>query len=202
MTPIPTELRELLERIVAGDVGRMIYAKLATGQATETDDGKAWLELRALLATHPADAADMGWQAGKEVGEPMQVFACQGKGGEYVKLGYAKPAGAIKTIQGDSGLMVYMDTANKQLYFRDPTDFRQRMVPLGTVEPCSLGGDLIRQMTLADILAKHRQQAGKLAEALRKLTAAMACHDATPEEYNALAGAREALADWEKNKPA
>lgn len=57
MTPIPTELRELLERIVAGDVGRMIYAKLATGQATETDDGKAWLELRALLATPPADAA-------------------------------------------------------------------------------------------------------------------------------------------------
>ena len=67
MTPIPTELRELLERIVAGDVGRMIYAKLATGQATETDDGKAWLELRALLATPPADAADMGGQAGEEV---------------------------------------------------------------------------------------------------------------------------------------
>ena len=67
MTSIPTELRELLERIVAGDVGRMIYAKLATGQATETDDGKAWLELRALLATPPADAADMGGQAGEEV---------------------------------------------------------------------------------------------------------------------------------------
>ena len=67
MTPIPTELRELLERIVAGDVGRMIYAKLATGQATETDDGKAWLELRALLATPPVDAADMGGQAGEEV---------------------------------------------------------------------------------------------------------------------------------------
>ena len=65
MTPIPTELRELLERIAAGDVGRMIYAKLATGQATETDDGKAWLELRALLATPPADAADMGGQAGE-----------------------------------------------------------------------------------------------------------------------------------------
>ena len=56
-------------------------------------------------------------------------------------------------------------------------------------------------MTVAQhlrILAQHRQQAGKLAEALRKLTAAMACHDSTPEEYNALAGAREALADWEK----
>ena len=66
MTPIPTELRELLERIVAGDVGRMIYAKLATGQATETDDGKAWLELRALLATPPADAADMGGRRGRK----------------------------------------------------------------------------------------------------------------------------------------
>ena len=137
MTPIPTELRELMERIVAGDVGRMIYAKLATGQATETDDGKAWLELRALLATPPADAADMGGQAGEEV----------------------------EVVRGE-------DTV--------------------------FGRQYVRLAQHRRILAQHRQQAGKLAEALRKLTAAMACHDSTPEEYNALAGAREALADWEK----
>ena len=153
MTPIPTELRELLERIVAGDVGRMIYAKLATGQATETDDGKAWLELRALLATPPADAADMGGQAE----EGVEVVA------HLMRPDFMEPYVSIR--RDCSGVFV------EQL------------------------------MTVSQhrcILAQHRQQAGKLAEALRKLTAAMACHDSTPEEYNALAGAREALADWEK----
>lgn len=148
------------------NISRELLEQICVELEHDNDRYMLGRELRKALATPPADAADMGGQAGEEVGEPMQVFTCQGKGGEYVKLGYAKPAGAIKAIQGDSGLMVYMDTATKQLYFRDPTDFRQRMVPLGTVEPCSLGGDLIRQMTLADILAQHRQQAGKLVGAL------------------------------------
>lgn len=150
MTPIPTELRELLERIVAGDVGRMIYAKLATGQATETDDGKAWLELRALLATPPADAADMGGQAGEEV----EVMA------------YA-------VDHPEAGYKVY-----KQ--------FSQWMN--GGEWRCD------SLMTVAQhrrILAQHRQQAGKLAEALRKISKASS--GAVVKDI-----ADEALAAWEK----
>lgn len=54
-------------------------------------------------------------------------FTCAGKGGAYERLGFAKPAGAIKAIQGDSGLVVYRDEETGQLYFRDPADFAARM---------------------------------------------------------------------------
>lgn len=54
-------------------------------------------------------------------------FECVGKGGEYEKLGYAKPSGALRAIQGESGVIVYRDAATGQLYFRDPADFQQRM---------------------------------------------------------------------------
>lgn len=54
-------------------------------------------------------------------------FTCAGKGGAYERLGLAKPAGAIKAVQGDSGLVVYRDEESGQLYFRDPADFARRM---------------------------------------------------------------------------
>ena len=160
MTPIPTELRELLERIVAGDVGRMIYAKLATGQATETDDGKAWLELRALLATPPADAADMGGLAGEEV-----VAWCTPERDRVITE--ITKAGA----RADGGAML----SSVQPYSE----------PLMTV-------------------AKHRQQAGKLVEALRKIHFRADCFveddmDMRVPSIEAIVRiAGEALADWEK----
>lgn len=110
--------------------------------------------------------------------KPLPMYSCQGKGGEYIKLGYAKPAGAIKTIQGDSGLIVYQDVNDGQLYFRDPRDFQQRMSPLSKLEPCSLGGDVIREQVWPnDALDAMRQRAEKaereaalnLAEGLRAL---------------------------------
>ena len=155
MTPIPTELRELLERIVAGDVGRMIYAKLATGQATETDDGKAWLELRALLATPPADAADMGGQAGEEVEVWKQMLRLQ-------QELYADAMIAIGNALG-------IDVSDEP---------RCKHVAAEAVSICAE-------------LAQHRQQAGKLAEALRQVRG----YTDSPHVVGVI---DEALADWEK----
>jgi len=58
----------------------------------------------------------------------MSRYTCVGKGGEYESLGYAKPSGALRTVHGESGIIVYRDTTDNQLYFRDPGDFQQRMV--------------------------------------------------------------------------
>lgn len=57
-------------------------------------------------------------------------YTCIGKGGDYERIGYAKPSGALRTIQGESGIIVYRDIATGQLYFRDPADFLQRMSPI------------------------------------------------------------------------
>ena len=57
----------------------------------------------------------------------QQFFECDGKGGVYERLGYAKPSGALRTIHGEGGIIVYRDTKTGQLYFRDPGDFQQRM---------------------------------------------------------------------------
>ena len=84
--------------------------------------------------------------------EHLPLFTCRGKGGEYAKLGYAKPAGALKTIQGDNGVVVYRDIESGQLYFRDPHDFQSRMTELCILEPCSLGGEILRELTTADRL--------------------------------------------------
>lgn len=94
--------------------------------------------------------------------ELLPLFTCAGKGGEYAKLGYARPAGAIKTIQGDSGLIVYRDTKTGQLYFRDPRDFEQRMMALAIMEPSPLGGDEVRELTTLDISTGAGKSCGGL----------------------------------------
>lgn len=60
MTPIPTELRELMEHIVS--IGPTDYETMYRAKA----------QLKSLLATPPADAADMGGQAGEEVPQLLQ----------------------------------------------------------------------------------------------------------------------------------
>lgn len=57
----------------------------------------------------------------------VERYTCAGKGGQYERLGLAKPAGVLKAIQGDSGVMVYRDRVSGELYFRDPADFQARM---------------------------------------------------------------------------
>ena len=94
--------------------------------------------------------------------ELLPLFTCTGKGGEYAKLGYAKPAGAIKAIQGDSGLIVYRDTKTGQLYFRDPRDFEQRMMAMAIMEPSPLGGDEVRELTTLDISTGAGKSCGGL----------------------------------------
>lgn len=109
MTPIPTELRELMEQICV---------------ELEHDNDRYMLgrELRKALATPPADAADMGGLAGEEV--------------EVV--GYWTEDGLHWTEESAAhGSKAYQS-----------------------------------MMTVAQhrrINAQHRQQAGKLAEALRKI---------------------------------
>ena len=104
--------RELLERL---------YEASGRGDGMHTDDLRA---VRALLATPPADAADMGGQAGEEV----EVVA------HLMRPDFMEPYVSIR--RDCSGVFV------EQL------------------------------MTVAQhrrILAQHRQQAGKLVEALRKI---------------------------------
>lgn len=103
MTPIPTELRELMERI----------AKPVLFRSQEDAHADACAELRALLATPPADAADIGGQAGEEVERFGQV-TCNG--------------------------LAYMERV--------------------------AAGGYVRTKDFNRILAQHRQQAGKLVEAL------------------------------------
>lgn len=57
MTPIPSELRELLERIVVA-VDELDFSDIR-------QEARQFLDIQA--ATPPADAADMGGQAGEEV---------------------------------------------------------------------------------------------------------------------------------------
>ena len=59
-----------------------------------------------------------------------ELYTCIGKGGTYERLGYAKPSGTLRTIQGESGVIVYRDVQTGQLYFRDPGDFQSRMAPI------------------------------------------------------------------------
>ena len=63
-------------------------------------------------------------------GRQDTLYTCEGKGGAYVYLGHAKPAGTVKTVQGDSSVAVYRDIETGQLYFRDPADFNRRMTPI------------------------------------------------------------------------
>jgi hypothetical protein len=142
--------RELLEQLLDSDGIDGVF-----------DAGKnydAHQKLRALLATPPADAADMGGQAGEEVG----VAAWLHQQGNY-------------------------------------TEAAER--PLLEVEK-SRGWIEHELMTVAQhrrILAQHRQQAGKLVEALRRGlgagrgTSGRIIIDAEDEQVM-----REALADWEK----
>lgn len=47
---VDDEALRLLRTILAGDVGRQTLGKLAHGQSTETEDGKAWLAAQDLIA--------------------------------------------------------------------------------------------------------------------------------------------------------
>lgn len=58
------------------------------------------------------------------------LYTCKGKGGEYMRIGYARPSGALRAIQGESGVIAYRDTSTGDLFYRDPADFNQRMEPV------------------------------------------------------------------------
>ncbi|MBY0242462.1 MAG: hypothetical protein K2X55_24425 [Burkholderiaceae bacterium] len=47
--PAQVDSTELLRAMVAGDAGRQILQRLADGQGTETEDGKAWLAAQAAV---------------------------------------------------------------------------------------------------------------------------------------------------------
>lgn len=70
-----------------------------------------------------------------------ELYECIGKGGEYEKLGYAIPAGTLKALHGDSGLIVYRDAKSGDLYFRDPHDFKRRMQKITAPQPVAQEGE-------------------------------------------------------------
>ena len=113
-------------------------------------------KLRALLATPPADAADMGGQAGEEV--------------EVV--GY-------QWVQGSSELNGFEQSV--RLTQKKPANVEARLgyQPVMTVPQHRR------------IVAQHRQQAGKLMEALRSCTRAKSA-----AEVGLIVN--EAIAEWEK----
>ena len=71
MTPIPTELRELLEQFLDTSVDQ---------REKIFEQKKA---IRALLATPPADAADMGGQAGEDRERNRAFKACPNSGCDW-----------------------------------------------------------------------------------------------------------------------
>jgi hypothetical protein len=54
------KLRATLRTLIDGDVGRQTLAKLADGQETNTDDGRAWMRAVAIMKTTnaPTDATE------------------------------------------------------------------------------------------------------------------------------------------------
>lgn len=182
MTPIPTELRELLER-VAEALESEIDARYGEGKthpalARKYESDMADVnELRTLLATPPADAADMGWQAGEEV----EVVAWLSE----VRSGN-------KTVIRASMSETSLEGMRK--------GYRDENAVIVRDDPC---------MTVAQhrrILAQHRQQAGKLVEALRKIHFRADCFveddmDMRVPSIEAIVRiAGEALAAWEKTQ--
>lgn len=158
--------RELLERL---------YEASGRGDGMHTDDLRA---VRALLSTPPADAADMGGQAGEEV----EVVA------HLMRPDFMEPYVSIR--RGCSGVFVeqLMTVAqhHRILAQRDAAIEEWS----GTAVQNGMESD-----RLAEELAKHRQQAGKLVEALRSCTRAKSA-----AEVGIIVD--EALAAWEKSAPA
>jgi len=152
---ISRELRPLLERIESF-LSRHVCAAPSGKVATELH-----AELAALLATPPADAADMGGQAGEEV----EVVAWVTTGGNPPRTRRAFNVNQVDAkVQYKNWLPHYLSVTTDEL------------------------------MTVAQhrrILAQHRQQAGKLVEALRQVRG----YTDSPHVVGII---DEALADWEK----
>lgn len=54
--PERAKLREALEAVLGSDVGRQTLLKLAEGQGTDTDEGRAWLAAQKLVQPESAAA--------------------------------------------------------------------------------------------------------------------------------------------------
>ena len=194
MTPIPTELRELMEQICV---------------ELEHDNDRYMLgrELRKALATPPADDADMGGQAGEEV---VTIYDPESRSYEEHLVGsitivqHLDTKGSRKALGAMNAKLrckvghlerriaeqcEELETLHKQLdRFRDGS----HGIPA-----------LAEHERLRQELAQHRQQAGKLVEALRKIHFRADCFveddmDMRVPSIEAIVRiAGEALAAWE-----
>ena len=160
--------RELLERL---------YEASGRGDGMHTDDLRA---VRALLATPPADAADMGGQAGEEVEttHPEATIA-------WLDIGAAGCGGMSFAVPMQDILSMPWG--------------RHALAVVG-----SYGIEGYKPSVEFLPVAQHRQQAGKLGEALREIHFRADCFveddmDMRVPSIEAIVRiAGEALADWEK----
>jgi len=61
-----------------------------------------------------------------QTSEPVELYTCKGKGGEYEWIGTAYPAGFVRQFFSDP-VEVYRSTTDRSLYFRECGDFNKRM---------------------------------------------------------------------------
>jgi uncharacterized protein YukE len=161
--------RELLERICGKD-----------GEDMTNEAYVARHELRQLLATPPADAADMGGQAGEEVEVVAWVNAETLRDVPRAKLSLTRVwLSKMQSEEDDTSLMTVAQhlriLAQLQSRFDSVQSAYQRRTEMFD--------------RISDQLAQHRQQAGKLVEALEEIASA---------HGEQAAVAAKALADWEK----
>lgn len=176
MTPIPTELRELMEHIVS--IGPTDYETMYRAKA----------QLKYLLATPPADAANMGGQAGEEVPHQITIVQHLDIKGSRKALGAMNAKLRCKVGHLERKISEQceeLEILHKQLdRFRDGS----HGIPA-----------LAEHERLSQELAQHRQQAGKLVEALREIRGmrpgntfgSQKCHEQMADI------ADEALAAWD-----
>lgn len=155
-----------------------------------TDTIKISRELRPLLERI---ADHLEWDGGEEMTVIQYAYKCDGLAEELRALLSTQPSEPqggeeveVVAHMHKGGLRQLRDTRGEDWSpaWNRPRKGRE---PLMTVAQ--------HRRLMAEQLERERG----VAEALRNLTATMGRHDTTPEEYNALAGAREAIAAWERN---
>lgn len=155
MPPIPTELLELIEDL--RDLAFEEVERHRQAMGVYRGDRQASMDATiakadALLTTPPADAADMGGQAGEEVGLNGLIVERDIMGAMHIKLPAYDGGAPIDLVQ---------------IQYRYPYTDNASTKRLAEKIAGLISGKL--EAVSSEELAQHRQQAGKLMEALRKI---------------------------------
>ena len=153
-----------------------------------------------ILATPPADAADMGGQAGEEVQQQITIVQYLDTKGSRKALGAMNAK--LRCKVGHLERRIAEQCEEIEILHKQLDRFREKSHGIPA---------LAEHERLSEELAQHRQQAGKLVEALSacrsELHAMITAHNVQSEhdgswlyDYQTVSEADEALADWEKTQ--